>query len=98
MRVASPGGESLKKRELTFIIVALVLGAVLGGLVGELIGAYLPPGGAKTLFERAVLIGFQPVSVDLYAISFTIGLMFKINFVSVLFVMLVIIYFRWWYM
>lgn len=91
-------GEALKKRELTFIIVALLLGAVLGGLVGEIIGSYLPPGGAKTLFSKAVVIGFEPFHVDFYAISFTIGLLFKINFMSVLFVLLVIVYFRWWYM
>lgn len=98
VRIAAPSGEILKERELTFIIIALVLGAVLGGLVGELIGNFLPPGGAKTLFERSIQIGFEPVKVDLYAISFTIGLMFKINAVSVLFVLLVIIYFRYWYM
>ena len=88
----------MKSRELTFIITALILGAVLGGLIGELVGTYLPDGGAKTLLSKAVVVGFEPVKVDLYAISFTFGLLFKINFMSVLFVLLVIIYFRWWYL
>lgn len=88
----------MRERELTFIIIALLLAAILGGLVGEIIASYLPPGGAKVLFDKAVMIGFEPTHVDFYAISFTVGLMFKINFVSVLFVLLVIIYFRWWYM
>lgn len=87
----------MKQRELTFIIVALLLGAILGGFVGELIGSFLPPGAAKTLFSRSVKIGFETTRVELYAISFTIGIMFKINFMSVLGVLLVIIYFRWWY-
>jgi len=87
----------LKGRELTFIIVALLLGAILGGFVGELIGSFLPEGAAKTIFTKSVSIGFETTRVQLYSFSFTVGLMFKINFMSVLVVLLVIIYFRWWY-
>ncbi|UCE23634.1 MAG: DUF4321 domain-containing protein [Candidatus Zixiibacteriota bacterium] len=87
----------MKKRELTFIIVALVLGAVIGGLVGDIIGTFLPAGAAKTVFTKSIVIGFDTVKVDFYAISFTFGLKLKINFMSVLVVLLVIIYFRWWY-
>jgi hypothetical protein len=88
----------VKKRELTFIITALILGAVMGGLIGDIIGTYLPPGAAKTVFTKSVEIGVNTTKVDFYAISFTFGLTFKINFVSVLIVLLVIVYFRWWYL
>ncbi|MEW6050075.1 MAG: DUF4321 domain-containing protein [Candidatus Zixiibacteriota bacterium] len=88
----------MKRRELTFIITALILGAVLGGLLGDVIGTYLPEGAAKTLFTKSVVIGFDATKVEFYAISFTVGLMFKINFMSLLFVLLVIVYFRWWYL
>ncbi len=87
----------MKKRELTFIIVALVLAAVIGGFVGELIGSFLPPGAAKTLFSKSVTIGMDTMRFELYSIAFTIGLTFKINFMSALAVLIVIIYFRWWY-
>jgi len=87
----------LKARELTFIVVALLLGAIIGGFLGDLVGSVLPPGAAKTLFTKSVQIGFETTRVELYSISFTIGLMFKINFMSVLTVLLVIAYFRWWY-
>ena len=87
----------MKGRELTYIIVALLLGAILGGFVGELIGSFLPEGAAKTLFTKSVNVGFETTRVQLYSLSFTIGMMFKINFMSVLIVLLVIIYFRWWY-
>lgn len=87
----------MKGRELTFIIVALLLGAIVGGFLGDLIGSVLPPGAAKTLFSKSVQIGFETTHVELYSISFTVGIMFKINFMSVLTVLLVIIYFRWWY-
>jgi len=87
----------MKKRELTFIIICLVLGAVLGGFIGELIGSYLPDGAAKTLFTKSVQIGMETTRIELYSLSFTFGLMFKINFMSVLGVLIVIVYFRWWY-
>jgi hypothetical protein len=88
----------VKRRELTFIITALILGAVIGGLVGDIIGTFLPVGTAKTVFIKSIEVGFSPTKLDLYAVSFTIGIMFKINFMSVLFVLLVIVYFRWWYL
>jgi len=88
----------MKARELTFIITALILGAVIGGLIGEIIGTFLPPGGPKTVFTKSIEIGFDTIKVDFYAISFIFGLTLKINFMSVLLVILVIIYFRWWYL
>lgn len=88
----------MKKRELTFIIIALLLGAIIGGLVGDIIGTFLPAGAAKTVFTKSIIIGFEPAQVDFYAISFTFGLKLKINFMSMLVVLLVIIYFRWWYL
>jgi hypothetical protein len=88
----------MKKREVTFLLTALILGAVLGGLVGDIIGTFLPPGAAKTVFTKSIQIGLGPSQVDFYAISLTFGLKFKINFMSVLVVLLVIVYFRWWYL
>lgn len=88
----------MKRRELTFIIVALILGAVAGGLIGDIIGTYLPPGAAKTLFTKSIEIGCDTFKVDFYAISFTLGLTLKINFMSILVLLLVVVYFRWWYL
>lgn len=88
----------MKRRELTFIIVALVLGAIFGGLIGDIVGTFLPPSGAKTVFSKSIEVGFDTIKVDFYAIAFTFGLTIKINFMSVLVVLLVIIYFRWWYL
>jgi len=88
----------MKKREVTFILVALILGAVIGGLIGDIIGTFLPAGAAKTVFTKSIEIGFNTLRVDFYAIAFTFGLTLKINFMSVLVLLLVIIYFRWWYL
>lgn len=88
----------MKKRELTFIIVALILGAVIGGLIGDIIGTFLPPGAAKTVFTKTIEIGFDTVKADFFVISFILGLKLKINFMSMMVILLVIIYFRWWYL
>ena len=88
----------MKKAEIVSIVIALVLAAVIGGLIGDLIGSFIPEGAVRTLFKGSVDIGFKTISFDLYSISFTIGLMVKINFVSILMVILVIVYFRWWYL
>jgi hypothetical protein len=88
----------LKGKEITFLLVALVLAAVVGGLIGEIIGSFLSEGAVKTLFQKNITIGFKPLTVELFAISFTIGLLVKINFVSILFIILVVLYFRWWFL
>jgi hypothetical protein len=88
----------LKKSEITSIVIALFLAAVIGGLIGNLIGTFIPEGAVKILFEKSIDIGFKSISVDFYSLSLTFGLMVKINFVSILMVILVIIYFRWWYL
>ncbi len=78
--------------------MALVLAAVVGGLIGDIVGTFLPEGAVKTLFQKNIPIGFRPLTVELFALSFTIGLMVKINFVSILFLILVVVYFRWWFL
>lgn len=88
----------MKKRELTFIIIALLLGAIIGGLVGDIVATYLPDGAAKTLFTKSIEVGIDNFSFDFYSIAFSVGFMVKINFMSMLFVILVVIYFRWWYL
>jgi hypothetical protein len=88
----------LKKREVTFLLVSLVLAAVVGGLIGDIIGTFLPQGAVKTLFEKTISIGLGPLTLELYTLSLTIGLMVRINFVSILFIILVVIYFRWWFL
>ena len=98
----------MNSRELTFIIVSLLLATIFGGFLGQLIGEYLPDGAVKTLFQQNLEIGIgkkgvlvndiqEPVNINLYSISLAFGLLIKINFVSVLMVILVIIYFKWWY-
>jgi hypothetical protein len=87
----------LRRSEIVFLVVAMILAAVIGGLIGEIVSSFLPEGAVKTLFEKSIQIGFKTIEVQFYAISLAFGIMFRINFVSILLIILVIIYFRWWY-
>jgi hypothetical protein len=88
----------MRKPQAWLLAITLILAAILGGLLGEIIGIFLPDGAAKTLFTQSLDIGFDPVTLHLYAITFTIGFLVKLNFVSFLMVVLAIVYFRWWYL
>ena len=66
-------------------------------------------GAVKTLFVKSMDIGIgqrgvsvnevqEPIYINLYSISLAFGLLIKINFVSLLMIILVIIYFKWWYL
>ncbi|MEW5795843.1 MAG: hypothetical protein AB1772_05735 [Candidatus Zixiibacteriota bacterium] len=88
----------MKRREVVFLTTALILGAVLGGLLGDIIGTFLPEGAAKTVFAKSIQLGIGPSEFHFYTISFTLGFHFKVNFMSLLIILLVIIYFRWWYL
>lgn len=98
---------TLKRQELTFLIVGMLLAAIAGGLIGDLVGSFLPEGTIRTLFKTNIEIGLgrtvdlqpvQPLVINLYAITMVLGFTLKINFVSVLFVFLVFVYFQWWYL
>lgn len=99
----------MRDKEIRFVIFSLLMAAIIGGFVGEFIGSYLPEGAVKTLFIRSLDIGIgqrglavndiqEPIYINLYSISLAFGLLIKINFVSLLLIILVIIYFKWWYL
>ncbi|MBD3218810.1 MAG: DUF4321 domain-containing protein [candidate division Zixibacteria bacterium] len=87
----------MKRRDLMFLLFSLILAGIVGGLIGDIVGYYLPDGAVKTLFQKNIPIGFDTGNVDFYVISFSFGIEVVINFMSVLFMILVLIYFRWWY-
>ena len=88
----------MKRSEIGYVVIGVLLGAIVGGLVGKIIGSFLPEGTAKILFEESIKVGFPPIPLDLYAISLTFGVVLEFNFVSVLMMIFVLAYFRWWYL
>jgi hypothetical protein len=85
----------MRPRKLSIFIFSLVAGAILGGALGEIIGLILPAGVAKDFFTKAIAIGFSPHTWDLWFASLTIGFSFKLNFVSILGVLVLSYLLRW---
>jgi hypothetical protein len=87
----------MKRRDVFFLVFSLLLAGIVGGLIGDIVGHYLPDGAVKPLFEKNIPLGIDTGVVDFFVISFNFGVKVVINFMSVLFMILVLIYFRWWY-
>lgn len=89
----------MRRSELSYVVIGVLLGAIVGGLIGQIIGSFLPEGTVKTLFTESIRWGItDSVTIDLHAISLTFGIAFQFNFVSVLMMIFVLAYFRWWYL
>ena len=88
----------MKRSEIGYVVIGVLLAGIVGGLIGEIIGSFLPQGTVKTLFTQSIPMGFGPLSFEFYTISFTLGVLFQLNFVSVLMMIFVLAYFRWWYL
>ncbi|MBE5812729.1 MAG: DUF4321 domain-containing protein [Clostridiales bacterium] len=57
------------------------MGVILGGLIGEILGSIPGLGFLKT----GVQIGItEPITISLMVVEFTIGLIFKINIMSII--------------
>jgi hypothetical protein len=79
----------------TFII-ALIAGLVGGSLISELLKMVLPTGVVKDFLTYSVNFGMDPVTVDLAAIKLTLGLTFSFTIFSLLFIIGIVYYFKWW--
>ena len=85
-----------RNRGIGKLFVVLFFGLLMGGALGELVGHFLPDGVVKEFFVRAVTAGVGPATIDLHAISFTLGFSFRVNVMSVVGVILAAYYFRWY--
>lgn len=88
----------MRKDKLSVLFIAIITGAVIGGLVGSILAYILPLGVVKTLLQKSVTLGFDPLKVDLWVISLTFGLKLYINFLSIIGIFVAIYYFKWWYL
>jgi hypothetical protein len=69
----------MKRSGLGFFVLVLLVGAVVGSLAGEILGQLVPNGPLHAFFTRGVNVGIPSFSVDLPAITFSLGLMLRVN-------------------
>jgi len=76
--MAGGTGKSLLKG-----VIIVIVGALLGTMLGELLAAYLPGGPVKDFLLKNITFGLDPTTVNLHILTFTIGLVLKINVLTV---------------
>jgi hypothetical protein len=67
------------RRGVGFFVVVLVVGAVTGSLLGEILAQLVPSGAVHSLFSRGISVGIPHFSVNLLAITLSLGLMVRVN-------------------
>ncbi len=87
----------MRKRSLGIIILFLFLGTIIGSALGELIALLLPEGVVKQFFIRSATIGFDPVTINLGFITFTLGFKFILNVIGVVGIAFAAYLLRWYH-
>ena len=87
----------MRKRSLGILILFLLLGATIGSALGKIIAFILPDGVVKQFFMRSATIGFDPVTINLGFISFTVGFEFILNVIGVVGIAFAAYLLRWYH-
>jgi len=87
----------MRKKSLALLILTLLLGAILGSALGELIALLLPTGVVKQFFLRSATIGFNPMTLNLGLLEFTLGFKFVLNVVGIIGIAFAVYLLRWYY-
>ncbi len=82
------------RRGLGFLVLVLVVGAVAGSLLGELIALAFPHGIVHAIFSRGVSVGVPHFSLNLLALTLSLGLTLRVNLCTVLGVAAAFYFFR----
>ena len=96
MNDASQKENMIHKKFWTFI-AAIIAGILSGSLVSELLKMILPTGVVKNFLTYSVNFGVQPpFTINLAVVKFSFGFTISFTVMSLLFLILVVYYFKWW--
>jgi len=74
----------VKKSPLILLLFVLI-GGLLGGVLGEILRVMAPHGTIQSVFATNYVLGItEPLTIDLVLLKFTIGLLIKINLLSLI--------------
>ncbi|MBV9110797.1 MAG: hypothetical protein JO306_15410 [Gemmatimonadetes bacterium] len=89
--------SATRSRRMGRLLVVVLIGLLLGALLSELAVRFMPDSSARTFFTTSVAAAFGPLVVDLVAVGFTVGpLVIRLDFLSVLGVLVVALAARTW--
>lgn len=87
----------MRSRSVGFLALTFFLGILVGSVVGQALGLFVSEGSvAHDLFVRTYSpIGFAPTTLHLVVVDFTMGIVVKVNLMSVIGIFLVAQLLRW---
>jgi len=85
----------MRRISFRLLVLYIALGAIIGALFGK-IAELLPPSVVREFFTRSVTPGFEPVTIDLKIITFTIGFTFTLNIAGVMGIAIAVYMLRWY--
>jgi len=93
----------LKEKRISTLVLVVIIGILIGSYLNSFVE--IMPGGenvVKTFFTYSIPVGIgdfvnnKPVLVDLNAIKFQIGFMFKFSLLSIIGIFISLYFFRWY--
>lgn len=67
------------------LLIFVLIGGLLGGVLGEILRVMAPQGAIQSVFATHYMLGItEPLTVDVILLKFTVGLVLKINLLSLL--------------
>jgi hypothetical protein len=93
----------LKEKRVSTLFLVVIIGILIGSYLNSIVE--MLPGGenvVKTFFTFSIPVGIgdfvnnKPVLVDLNAIKFQIGFMFKFSLLSIIGIFVSLYFFRWY--
>ncbi len=70
------------------LVIYLIVGVLIGGLLGDLLEEYFP------ILNYTKIVGLQPATLNLGAISITLGFLFKMNLAVLIGLVIAMLIFR----
>ncbi len=82
------------KKGITFFILMILTGAFIGTIAGYFIGELIGKGPLYQTFSNGIVLGFNPLQLDLFFISMTVGMHIRINLFTILGIIVVLYFMR----
>lgn len=84
------------KHKFAAFMLAVVVGLIAGALISELLQLILPTGVVRDFLTRSFNFGFSPSELNLGVVRLTFGINLSFTIVSLLVIVGVVYYFKWW--
>jgi hypothetical protein len=85
----------MRKKNLGFITLIIILGALIGSAFGELLAYILPPGVVKEFFLKSATASIGPGTLNIIVLTITLGFSLKVNTIGILGIVIAAYLLRW---